>query len=117
MVHNNEKDIHELCVAFRKLGNQEFQVFEYIYSDWQKRCFMSYSEIGKTVSVSPSAARKAALKLMEYGVVGKYKDDFSGREVLFIRGDWMENLAKNTKSIPNPHEGIKRPRKDKRGEE
>lgn len=114
MVKTN--DIHELCVAFRKLGNQEFQVFEYIYADWQKRCLMNYSEIGRAVHVCPSAARKAALKLIEYGVIGKYEDELSGKSFLFIRADWMENLTKSTKDLPNPHEGIKRPRKDKEQE-
>ena len=102
--------LHKLCVAFRKLGNQEFQIFEFLFS-------MDYFEgnlvdLAKAVHMDISAARKAVLRLQD-----KYRIVYAGKEegkqkykVFFVVDGWMDNILESTKDIKNPLENVKRTR-------
>lgn len=108
MVSN--KKLHDLCVAFRKLGNQEFQIFEYIYNDCFKKFDGNYSDLARAVDSNPSATRKAVLKLKQYGVLNISDNRFTNKPIIFIAANWENNLIANTVNVSNPLENIKRPR-------
>ena len=112
---------HDLCVAFRKLGNGEFQVFEYIYNlklpsgHYPKYYYIgNYTHLSKEIGLNPGNTRKAVLKLVELGVVKLSIDEKTRAKVILIDINWEDNLINNSKDRPNPHEGIKRPRKNKK---
>ena len=108
-----EINLHAFGKAFRKLGNMEFQIVELLLADPFGKFHGNYTDLARKMGMCPSNVRRGALKLADYGVVWITRNDPHKAPIIFLTQNWQHELVKNTASVKNPMENIKRPRKNK----